>query len=96
MFLVLLISHPWLKKITVDIFEKYLGQIFLGQQRASEAVSYGEIFSRNICPKFLPANISPPHELGNMESVLRFRFFFLLVFITGSESVSIRGDRGKR
>ena len=40
-----------------------------------KAVSYGEIFSRNICPKFLLTDICPPHDLGNMESVLRFRNF---------------------
>ena len=54
-----------------------------------EAVSYGEIFSRNICPKFLPTNISPPHDF----TVQKFLF---LVFMAGSEGVSIRGDRGKK
>ena len=61
-----------------------------------KVVSYGEIFSRNICPNILPTNISPPHDFGNMESVFTVQNFLFLVFMVGSEGVSIRGDRGKK
>ena len=63
--------------------------------KVSKAVSYGEIFSRNICPNVLPTNISPPPDLGNMESVYGSEIFFL-VFMAGSEGVSIRGRPGEQ
>ena len=62
-----------------------------------KAVSYGEIFSRNICPKFLPTNISPPHDLGNMEIVLRFRNLYFWVSWRGSKACrsGVTGGRKK-